>query len=63
MSEATWTLALSGKDIKQKAQFLLAFQRLAQDQGGTFNLDLQLGMPAEYVPEWEFLDTRFSGAC
>jgi hypothetical protein len=29
ISEATWTLALSGKDIKQKAQLLLAFQRLA----------------------------------
>jgi hypothetical protein len=28
ISEATWTLALSGKDIKQKAQLLLAFQRL-----------------------------------
>jgi hypothetical protein len=27
------------------------------------NLDLPLGMPAEYVPEWEFLYTRFSGAC
>jgi hypothetical protein len=29
ISETTWTLALSGKDIKQKAQLLLAFQRLA----------------------------------
>jgi hypothetical protein len=41
----------------RKAQLVLAFQRLACNQGSTFNLDLPPGMPAEYVPEPEFLYT------
>jgi hypothetical protein len=48
--------------FEQKAQCCSHFKGLRKP-GRYFQPRLPLGTSAGYVPEWEFLYTRFSGAC